>query len=85
MKARAFCLSERGFVRYAARDRRTFSILDAKARAVVIAEVKFREIAVQMLFADMMIGPNHAALENGKIVFGAVDVDETAEPSIFIC
>ena len=73
-KAHAFCLSVRGFTRYAVRETlaldtlegpcRTFPILDAKARAVIIAEVKFREIAVQMLFADMMIGSNHTALEN---------------------
>jgi hypothetical protein len=54
--ARAFCLSVRGSVRYAVREtlaldtleglRRTFPILDAKAGAVVIAEIEFREIAV---------------------------------------
>jgi hypothetical protein len=50
MNARAFCLSVRGFVRYAVREtlalnafkglRRTFSILYAEAIAVVIAEIE---------------------------------------------
>jgi hypothetical protein len=85
--ARAFCLSVRGFVsppicQSLSSDAShdfvgALCILDTKARAIVIAEIEFREIAVQMLFADVMVSSDHAALENGKIVFGAVDMDET--------
>ena len=38
-----------------------------------------------MLFADVMIASDYAALESGKIIFSAVDMNEAAEPSIFIC
>jgi hypothetical protein len=58
-KARAFCLSVRGFVRYAIREtltldtledlRRTFSVADL---AGVPLEIPFREVARQMGFAD---------------------------------
>ena len=95
MKARAFCLSVRGAISgaihkaLACRSRRdladTFRVFNPKPGTVVIAEIEFRKIAMHMLLADMMERTNHAALENGKIVFGAIDVNEAAEARIFFC
>lgn len=39
-------------------------VIYASADAVAIAEIKFREIAVQMFFSAMLIGALHAPLEN---------------------
>ncbi len=59
-KARAFCLEVRGFVSRTIREtfaldtqesfRRTFPIANAKLGAVVIAEIKFRKITLQVGF-----------------------------------
>src|SRR5436190_4231102 len=43
---------------------RPFPIVDAEGHAVIIAEIKFREIALQMRFADLMINASDAALKN---------------------
>ena len=40
------------------------SVVHAKRCAVVMAEIKLRQIAMQMLFGAMLIGAEHAALEN---------------------
>ncbi len=61
-----------------------FGIPDAKARAIVVAKIELGKIAMQMLLANMMESSDDAALENGKIVFSGVDVNETAEAHIFI-
>jgi hypothetical protein len=94
-KARAFCLSVRGFVSLpicqtlsgdAGHDFvGAFCVLDAKTGTVVIAKIELGKVAMQMLLADMVERTNHAALENGKIVFSVIDMDEAAETSIFIC
>jgi hypothetical protein len=75
-KARAFCLSVRGRTRFLIEQPltgraangflRAFVILDAKSGTIVMAEVEFRKIAVQMGFADMVKGTNHAALKIEK-------------------
>ncbi len=39
-------------------------VIGAKRNAVVIAEIKFREIAMQVLFTAMLIHATHTALEN---------------------
>ena len=95
MKALAFCLSVRGFVRPPIRQAlasdalKQFvgasTVIHTKAATVVIAEIEFRQIAVKMLFANMVIGAVHAALENRKIILGGVDVNEAAEARIFVC
>src|SRR6202167_5279133 len=45
---------------------RPFPIGNAKARTIVIAELKFRQIVLQVLFAAERIGPAHAVLEHAK-------------------
>jgi hypothetical protein len=44
--------------------RRTFPIGNAEGRAVIVAEIKFREIAMQVLFLAMLVGAAHSALEH---------------------
>src|SRR4051794_28765350 len=39
-------------------------IVHAKGGAVVVAEIKLRQITVQMFFGAMLVGAEHAALEN---------------------
>ena len=55
--------------------RRTFPILATELGPVVIAELKLRETAMQMLFAAMLIHTLHAALENREVVFERVSGD----------
>ncbi len=44
--------------------RRTFPVVNAEGRAVVKTEIKFREIAMQVLFLAMLVSAAHAALEH---------------------
>lgn len=50
-------------------------VIKAVLGARVIAELKFRQIAVQMLFAAMLIYATHAALEDRECAFNGVGVD----------
>ena len=45
------------------RKRRTFAIVNAESRAGVVTEIEFREIAMQMLLAAMLVSAAHTALE----------------------
>lgn len=53
-------------------------IVNAHGNAVALAEVKFRQIAVQMVFGAMLIDALHAALEDREIAFNGVGVDVAA-------
>jgi hypothetical protein len=46
------------------RKRRTFPVIKAEGSSGVKAEIKFREIAVQMHFFAMLISAAHSALEH---------------------
>ena len=48
------------------RVRRALRILDAKPRTVVVAKIKLRDVAVQMLLAAMLVDALHAALEDAE-------------------
>jgi hypothetical protein len=61
------------------------SVFKTKIATVRIAEVEFGKIAIKMLLANVVICSIYAALENGKIIFSAIDVNEPAQASIFIC
>ena len=50
-------------------------IVHAERDAVVVAEIKLRKIAVQVLLAAVLIDAAHAALEDREIVFNRVGVD----------
>ena len=45
-------------------------IIVTKRNAVIVPEIKFREIAVQMLLAAMLVHALHAALEDREVAFG---------------
>ena len=51
----------------------------AEPNAMVVAEVKFREIAVQMLLVAVLINSLHAALEDRERAFDGVGVDLGAD------
>src|SRR5690606_3596341 len=50
-------------------------VFDTKSRPVVIAELVFGQIAVQMLFVTVLIDALHAALEDAEISLNGVAVD----------
>lgn len=94
MNARVFCLNVRGFTRYAVREtlalnafkglRRTFPIVDAKARTIVVTEVELGAVAIKMLLADMVIGSDDATLKDREIILSRVDVDEASQTNVFV-
>ena len=56
------------------------SVIHAKRNAVVMTEIKFRQITVQMLLGAMLVRPAHAALEHGEVAFDCVGRDEPCRP-----
>lgn len=54
------------------------SVLDTSCRAVGVAEVIFRQIAVQVLLAAMLVDAPHPALEDAEVAFDGVGVDGAA-------
>src|SRR5690606_26889397 len=53
-------------------------ILDAKAGTFVVAEVVFRQIALEVLFADVVVHAGDAALHDREIVLDRIGVPELA-------
>src|SRR6185437_6670437 len=51
-----------------------FRVGHAKSRALVVAEIEFAEIPLQMLGADVVVSPDDAALQNRKVAFDCVGV-----------
>src|ERR1700685_519533 len=56
------------------RVRGTLRIFDAKPRTIVVAEIKLRDVAMQVLFAAMLVDALHAALEDAVVAFERVHV-----------
>lgn len=52
------------------------AIGDAKSGAAIVAEIKFRQVAVQVSLAAMLVDSDHAALEDGEHVFNGVRMDD---------
>jgi len=50
-------------------------ILDAKRRPVAVAELKLRNVAMQVLFLTVLVNALHAALENGVIALKRVGMN----------
>ncbi len=48
---------------------RTFPILYVQSDAVVLTEVEFRHVAVQILLFAMLVHAAYAALENREVAF----------------
>src|SRR4051794_28842727 len=51
------------------------TVVHAQRDSVVVAELKFRQIAVKVLLVAMLIDTLHAALEQAKVAFDGVGVD----------
>lgn len=54
----------------------TLAVLTAKLRAVAVAEIELRKIAVKVLLAAMLIDALHAALEDAEIALNRVGADD---------
>ena len=54
-------------------------IADTQAGAVIATEVKLREVATKVRFADVVVNTVDAAFQNGEGVLGGVRVGEAAE------
>jgi len=57
---------------------RPLRVVNTKRDPLRIAEVKFREIPVQMPLAAMLVHAFHAALEDRKVAFNSVGVHDAA-------
>jgi hypothetical protein len=57
---------------------RSFPIGHAKAGTIAVAEIKLREVALQMSFADVVVNANDATLENCEVSFDRVAVGSAA-------
>ena len=64
--------------------RGAFTSLIAKRNAVVVAEIKLGQIAVQCFFAAMLIDALHAALEDREVAFNRVGVDVAAHVFVWL-
>jgi|SRR5579862_3899702 len=88
----AFCLIVRGSVRYPVREALALDALEGFCRtfpvcglASVPLEIPFREIAMQMSFADRMVGAIYSPLHEAMAALGRVGVREPAHAHVFVC
>jgi hypothetical protein len=51
---------------------RASGIINPKRNTVIIAKIELRQISLQVLGADMMIGTSNATLQNGEVAFNRV-------------
>ena len=58
------------------RDQAAFRVFNSMRHTVVIAELEFRRIAVQVLLTTVLIHALHAALEDAEIALNRVGVDD---------
>ena len=52
-------------------------VIYAKPNAIAIAKIEFGKVAVQMAFAAMLVDAFHTALEDRKVAFNGVGVDDS--------
>ena len=64
---------------------RALNISNPKFNAVIIAEIKLRDIAMQMSLAAMLIDALHAALEDAEKTFNSVRVHVGRERTRQLC
>jgi hypothetical protein len=60
------------------RSNRPISVIVAESGAVVVTEVVFRKVSVQMFFLTMLINAAHSALEDRKEPFNRIGVNVVA-------
>ena len=53
-------------------------IVNTELDAIGIAEIELGKVAMQMIFAAMLVNPAHPALEDGEEAFGAVHMGRAA-------
>ena len=56
------------------------NVIYAQPNAIGIAEIKLREIAVQVLLAAMLVDALHAALEDRIVALDGVGADDVGSP-----
>ena len=59
------------------------NVAAAERNAVIVAEVKFREITMKMLFLTVLVNALHSALENRERAFNRIGVNVASH--IFAC
>jgi hypothetical protein len=52
-----------------------FHVVHAKPNAIVIPEIEFGQVAVQVFFLAVLVDAFHAALENREVAFGGIGVN----------
>ena len=57
--------------------RRTIHVIKAKLDAVIVPEIVFREIAVQVFLSTVLIDALHAAFEDRIVAFDRIRVNVT--------
>ena len=55
-----------------------FAIVDAERGAVIVAEIKLRQIAVQVLLAAVLVDAAHSTLEHREVAFDRIGRDVAA-------
>jgi hypothetical protein len=60
-------------------------VIYAEPDAIAIAEIEFGKIAVQMLFAAMLVDALHAAFEDRIVAFNCVGMDDPTHVSPMPC
>jgi hypothetical protein len=65
------------------RDVGTGQIIDPEAHAVVVSEIEFSGVAVQMMLGAMLIDADHSALEHAVEALDGVGVDVSV-PNVFV-
>ena len=53
-------------------DRHTANVINAKRLTIAVAEIKFRQIAMQVFLTAMLINTLHAALEDAEKAFDGI-------------
>lgn len=66
------------------KERGVLCVLDTKPRTVVVAEIKLREVAMQVGLANAVIHSDDPPLEDRKERLRRVRMDETAEARMFV-
>jgi len=64
------------------RDGSTLRVVDPKLGAGIHAEVKFSQVAIQMLLVHVLIDPDQTALENAEEAFKGIRVNVAASPFV---
>ena len=58
---------------------RAVAFVEADCDAMAVAEIEFRQIAVQVLFGAVLINALHAALEDPIVAFDRVGMGDSAD------